>query len=47
MQAVLSCLLFSIGALADADIVADSSKLGPKFDGVGGVSGGGGGSRLL
>jgi hypothetical protein len=40
-------LVLGTACSVSAQIVANSDNVGPQFDGVGGVSGGGGGSRLL
>ena len=43
----LTAITMSCGASWVHRAVIDSTMIGPKFDGVGGVSGGGGGTRLL
>ena len=42
-----AALLIGASAAAPVSVVIDSAKVGRRFDGVGGVSGGGGGTRLL
>ena len=48
MRSVVTVALSAlVGCARCSSIIIDSDSIGPKFDGVGGVSGGGGGSRLL
>ena len=43
----LVLLALTAAAVGAVDVIIDPSSPGLRFDGVGGVSGGGGGSRLL